>query len=182
MRVAVYVDEIPAGAEDAFRQLWKIFPTKFSVQGPSEASARFPNIILLRLPGNQFKVTFIVFMSQSLASRPEEYLMEIAASIDSEVENELLRIITKALARNINTGNISAEASPLKTVPLFSFEGFDIEGPPGLVRPFAYKRVFMVGDALHWCPPLMDMGAAMGFEDVFELIVQMGRRNRSRCK
>lgn len=170
MKVDVSIDEIPKGTEDAYKELCEMFPSGFTHFGTSDASARLPIMILIRLPENKDTIMFMVYMAQSLASHPEEFLSELAGIVYSEVEIEPLRILTKALARDANAGNIGAEACPLKMVPLFSYEGFDVEKPPGLVRPFAYKRVFMVGDALHGCPPLMAMGTAMGFEDVCELV------------
>lgn len=169
--VSVTINEIPEGTEDAFERLWKIFPSRVVFLSASDASARLPLMYIIRFPENKVVLAFTLRMPQSLARYLEEYLCEIATVVDAEVENEPLRIITKALASDDSTGNVRAEALPLKMVPLFSFEGLDVEKPPELVRPFAYKRVFLIGDALHGCPPLLGMGAAMGFEDVCELIV-----------
>lgn len=187
MKVDVHVDITSTckATVDAYKELWEILPSgiadpgasdasarlpKMTVLGASDASARLPNMLVIPIPEN--KVWFMCFasMAQSLASQPEECLSELAAIVDSEVEIEPLRIMMKAFASDVGTGDIRVVAEPLMVAPIFPFDGFDTERPPELPRPFAYKRVFMAGDALHGCPPLMAMGAAMGFEDVCELI------------
>lgn len=170
VRVAVSVDEVHKGTVDEFNQLWEIFPKRVAALGASHSPERLVLMSMFRLSVNETMFSFVAHMPQSLASHPEKFLGEIANIVDAEVEIEPLRTLTKAFAEDIDTGNIRAEALPLKMVPLFSFVGFDLERPPELVRPFAYKRVFLVGNALLGCPPLLGMGAAMGFEDVCEMI------------
>lgn len=47
--------------------------------------------------------------------------------------------------------------------------------PKNFWRPYARGRVFLVGDALHGCPPTLGQGVSMGCEDVCELIEMIAK-------
>lgn len=51
--------------------------------------------------------------------------------------------------------------------------GGSIEYPPGFKRPWHYRRVVLVGDAVHAAPPFLAQGAAMGLEDAFDLVTRL---------
>lgn len=52
-----------------------------------------------------------------------------------------------------------------------------VDYPEGFNRPWYHKRMVLVGDALHASPPIIPAGAAMGMEDVYELVSRMSQSN-----
>lgn len=82
MMVLVFIDGIPKGAEDAFEKLWNVFPGRVVFLSASDASARIPYSVLIRLPENKAMIVYVANLPQSLASNAEECLNEIVHTID----------------------------------------------------------------------------------------------------
>ncbi len=140
--------------------------------------------LVVRAPtpeGIRLTLVAIVAAPEPLSRDPELVREELMRAVEHELEYEPVIEFIASVARGEVTPDVDVcypqyVVPAMEPLPFLTREERDL--PADFWRPYGRKRVFLIGDALHGCPPLLGQGVSMGCEDVCELVELMAEKLR----